>query len=165
MLPAGVRGLYKVTDRSRPGPGEYVASRPPPTKESARRRLALPAENPAEEVREYRTTKPLLANIGQISGSSAGDVQLELQNPAALEEVRRWYLPFDGEVRFGHALEAAAIGGVAGLAVGYALGRPWIGLAIGLVVGFFIGLLFPTDSTELHSILFGSAQTSFLFML
>lgn len=163
VLPAGTRGLYKVTGNSAHGPGEYLTGTRPPTQESARRRLELPPTNPASEVREYRATRSVYADLGVVSGGSAGDLQFEVKNPEALEEVRRWSLPLDAEVRFVRMLAGAAIGAVAGAAIGYALGGTFIGLLLGIAVGFLIGLLFPTDWAEVFSIAFGVPAMAFVF--
>lgn len=165
IVPPGVQGLYKVTGRDRPGPGTYLTTRRPSTRESARRRLDLPDPNPADQTREYRTVEPLSGTIGQVAGGSAGDLQIEVKNPECLEEVRRWYLPFDSEVRWKDALIGAAAVGLAGLAIGYRYGRALLGLAIGVILGLIIGLLFPTDPTEFTRIIFGVARVSFAFAL
>jgi hypothetical protein len=165
VFPAGTQGFTKVTNRDASGPGTYVGFGAPPTTESARRRLQLPSTNRANEARSYVASAPLIGSMGVIAGSRTKDVQVEMLNPEVLEEVSRWKLPADIQVRLGHCLAGAAAGGFAGLAIGAAIGNPWLGLAIGLVVGFFLGLLFPTDWNDLLSVFFGAADKSFLLLL
>jgi hypothetical protein len=157
--------FFKVTHRSREGPGEYLTGSRPPTVESARRRFVLPPESKIGEVRKYRAIAPVVATVGQIAGSTGGDDQAEIRDRDALEEVARWRLPFDGEVRFGHVLAGMAAGATAGLVLGYAIGNPVLGLVVGLLIGLVIGALFPTDWTELFNLLLGPSKSVFLFVL
>jgi hypothetical protein len=157
--------FYKVTDRSRPGVGEYVTNVKPSTVESARRRLALPSWSTVGQVRQYQATAPVLATVGQVAGGTAGDIQAEVSKGAALEEVGSWGLPFDRELRLGHMLAGATMGAAMGLAVGYACGNLGLGLVLGLVIGLLLGILFPTDWTELFNLMLGPSQPVFLFVL
>lgn len=164
-IPPGTAGLTKVTSRDSEGPGTYLGVRAPPTAESAARRLQLPAWNRAEEVRTYRTTDWLYANIGIVAESRTKDIQLEARNPEVLEEVSRRRLPFDFEARISHAFAGAAVGALAGFAAGSLGGNPWLGLLVGMAVGFLLGLIAPTDWGDLLSTFFGAADVQLLLAL
>jgi hypothetical protein len=163
IFPPGSK-FVKVTDRSRNGAGEYLTSARPTTVESARRRLALPPKHAVGEVREYRATSSVVATVGQIAGGSAGDVQVEVPKGAPLEEIGRWRLPFDCELRFGHVMAGMVTGVATGLIVGYVTGNVALGLVFGLLVGLLIGVLYPTDWTELFGITLGPWKTSLIFV-
>jgi len=165
LFPPGTDGFVKVTSAEKSGAGTYVGFRAPPTSDSAARRLVLPSDNRAEQVRTYRTTDWLVGAIGCVAGSPTKDLQLEVHNPEVLEEVSRRRLLDDPSTRLFHGLAGVAVGGAAGLIWGLRIGNPWLGLVIGLVVGFFVGFLAPTDWGELLSLFFGAPDVSLLFTL
>lgn len=164
-IPPGTDGLTKVTNPESEGVGHYIGLGVPPTSESAVRRLALPRPNRAEEVRALRTIDWVFGSIGTVAGSRTNDLQIEVENPEALEEVSRWKLPLDVETRLSHAVVGAVAVGAAGFALGAQLGNPWIGLLLGLIIGFAVGYLFPTDWGDLSSLLFGAADINLLLTL
>lgn len=163
VLPAGAGPFFKVTSSDTRGLGEYFTTTIPPTRESARRRLTLPETNRAEEVRECMTVRPVYAVVGTIADGTANDVQFETRESSAFVELERHRIPPDGEVRMIHVLESAVGFALLGVSVGYALKRPLRGLAVGIVAGVIIGLLFPTDWTELSCTLMGRPTNIFEF--
>ena len=163
IFPPGTGGFIKVTSPERQGEGTYLGFVRPPTSDSAARRLALPADNQAREVRHYRASGWLVGNMGTIAGSPTKDLQLEVRNPEVLEEVSRWSLIDDVQARLYDAATGAAIGAVIGLLWGSQFGNHWLGLLIGIAVGFLVGLLAPTDWADLFSLFLGAADVSLVF--